>query len=76
MTTDGGGWTLILRDSWKDKKVECGKSCNWLHQESSEFSVGTADDTKDYLGPHLFGTVKDPTQLQPTLMLCIQLTSK
>eukprot|EP00729_Bicosta_minor_P005923 gene5923-18360_t len=62
--TDGGGWTLILRDSWQDKSVQCGKDCAWLREANTEFSHGSAGSKADYIGPHLLGVVAGTNPLQ------------
>ena len=58
MITAGGGWTLILRDSWKDKKVYTAGSL------PAENSVGTPDGKGDYVGPHLMGTISGSNPLR------------
>ena len=52
MTTDGGGWTLILRDSWKDKSVIwAGKTT--MRDDNSH---GNPSGYMDYVGPHYMGS--------------------
>merc|ERR1712025_976095 len=59
MTTEGGGWTLLLRDSWKDKSVIwAGKTAM-----RGENSHGTASGYNDYVGPHYLGSSKGSNPL-------------
>lgn len=63
MTTKGGGWTLILRDSWNDKSV-------YWHGKSAmrkENSYGTPYGYKDYLGPHYMGSNKGTNPLKTSV---------
>ena len=66
MDTKGGGWTLILRDSWKDKAVFCeDAACSKVL--GKENHIGSAIDSKDYVGPHLMGTVEGTIPLRTTV---------
>ena len=58
MVTAGGGWTLILRDSWKDKKVKVAGKL------PAENSVGTPNGGGDYVGPHYMATVSGTNPLK------------
>merc|ERR1712157_401688 len=60
MVTQGGGWTLILRDSWKDKSV-------FWHGKTAmraENSFGTPNGYADYVGPHYMGSHKGTNPLK------------
>ena len=75
MNTKGGGWTLILRDSWKDKTASCenGGCSKVLGKENH---IGNAMDSTDYVGPHLMGTVEGTIPLRTTVetMVCLVYT--
>jgi hypothetical protein len=48
MSTDNGGWTLVLRDNWDSTVVTKG-----IATLPSENSAGTPSGTADYVGPYM-----------------------
>merc|ERR1719502_625739 len=72
MKTGGGGWTLILRDSWADKSVYAHGSGKNLPPENSK---GTPDGKGDYVGPYDLDTIPGTSPLQSNAQLLYKIDS-
>lgn len=72
MKTAGGGWTLIFRDSWKDKTVYAHGSGKDLPPENSK---GTPDGKGDYVGPYDLNTIPGTSPLKSNGQLLYKIDS-